>query len=154
MSYCRTGVDNSDVYMYSDGVMWHVHGPDGAKEHQSLEAARDHLLEIRSTGYTVPDYALERVEREIADPINAPRQYRESFTKEITQALDQLRQHNWGTERLARSNIYSQCATCGVYRTLLRPYPLNEPVTMYIARNGRFISCGHNSLPPACHPEP
>lgn len=75
MSYCRTGADGSDVYMYTDGVIWHVHGPDGYEEHSNLEDARQHLLRIREQGHNVPDHAIERVEKELADPLNAPREY-------------------------------------------------------------------------------
>ena len=82
--------DGSEVYMCSDGTAWLIHGPDGSSEHPTLESAKQKLLEIREQGHRVPDHALEPVDREIADPVNAPKEYREALTRQIQEAIGQL----------------------------------------------------------------
>ena len=96
MSYCRFGTPNSDVYCYGDGTHWITHVAlyknvrlprdwhkgnledisgekiglpyDGETfSEPTLEKFRARLLWLRRAGYRVPDSALDRIAREIAE---------------------------------------------------------------------------------------
>lgn len=90
MSYVRRGQDGSDVYVYpseyddAEGrlveqwVCLHLdeegeHGP-GTLYAKTRREILDHLLEHRRAGDIVPEYALERLRKEMAAEGLTPRQ--------------------------------------------------------------------------------
>lgn len=77
MSYCRRGLDGSDVYLYPSGIgevspdcpivcQECKLQPSGDYLAHSRMAAFDHLGEHQHAGHSVPEAALQRLEREIA----------------------------------------------------------------------------------------
>lgn len=71
MSYCRRGLDGSDVYIYPavDYIVCDRCSLHGGSTHQERDAAGmlEHALEHRAAGHHVPDAAVERLRRE-AEP--------------------------------------------------------------------------------------
>ena len=68
MSYCRSS-DESDVYAYHNiqgGFDLHI---SGGKDFHFNEPEDFHakLIELRNTGLKVPQYAIDRIEREIKE---------------------------------------------------------------------------------------
>lgn len=73
MAYCRWGKD-SDVYMYYGGgymfhLGWQVKDETSTSDFSvaTAEEALHRLKRIKTQGYKVPDYAIERLEQEIKD---------------------------------------------------------------------------------------
>jgi len=69
MSYCRFS-DDSDVYLYATiGGGFSVHLTTGFTKYKikSAEEALAFIQEQKASGLKVPDYAIERLEREIAE---------------------------------------------------------------------------------------
>ena len=70
MSYCRIGQD-SDVYLYASGVGFSFHFglPDaGGNFHFHTDNAADalgKLYEVRNSGMSVPQYAIDRLKAEV-----------------------------------------------------------------------------------------
>ena len=67
MSYCRAG-NGSDVYAYRSMFGgWEVHHKDGDIHCVSREQFRNVLKALREAGQRVPQSAIDRIEREIAE---------------------------------------------------------------------------------------
>lgn len=76
MSYCRRGLDGSDVYLYPSGIgdvgpkapivcQYCKLQPSGDYLAHSRMSALDHLLDHRAAGHAVPITAIARLEAEI-----------------------------------------------------------------------------------------
>lgn len=68
MSYCRFG-DESDVYMYpaNTNEIWCCACQLEPERLLTQEEALEHLEEHRGVGHQVPQHAIERLKREIAE---------------------------------------------------------------------------------------
>ncbi len=66
MSYCRT--DTGDVYCFRDGDEWHTWVLNGPKYvSHSLKEFQTLLLGLRDSGLVEPEFALNRIDRELED---------------------------------------------------------------------------------------
>jgi hypothetical protein len=68
MSYCRFNGEDSEVYVIAhvDGTITCYCGQETGWKGNRQQAI-DHLLEHRQNGYKVPDRAIDRLNREIAE---------------------------------------------------------------------------------------
>ena len=69
MSYCRMGVDGSEVYAYQDCagycVVWHE--GKSTKVRGGLPKLRTFLSALRKRGLSIPEYAFEGIDYDIAE---------------------------------------------------------------------------------------
>jgi hypothetical protein len=83
MSYCKRGLDGSDVYLYPTGVgevspeapivcQCCDLQPSGDYLAYSRSSALEHLAEHQHAGHSVPAAAVDRLERELAAERNRP----------------------------------------------------------------------------------
>ena len=89
MSYCRMGEYDSDVYMYYDGVNWHIETTLHSYNVASLNAAENRLREIQSDGMRVPDFVFERIEEEKIDFVEAQRKRDRKFLQDVRDEIFQ-----------------------------------------------------------------
>lgn len=65
MSYCRFSHD-SDVYVYENPLeKWVTCGPDGVFYDKTRRDCLQRLIDYRTAGYFIPEYALDRLREEI-----------------------------------------------------------------------------------------
>ena len=69
MSYCRMGVDGSEVYAWQDcgGFCGVWHEGKATKVEGGLRELRAFLSELRARGIKIPDYAFEGIDHDIAE---------------------------------------------------------------------------------------